>query len=85
MYITAIRWPSVDWKMASLSSCRLCGGQVSTEAQACPHCGQPDPCEQWRDVRAALNRGNKIEAIKIVIEKTGWDLSQAKEFVESLR
>jgi len=71
--------------MPSLTSCRLCGGQVSTEAQACPHCGQPDPSGQWGDVRAALNRGDKLKAIKMVIDRTGWDLRQAKEFVESLR
>jgi hypothetical protein len=27
----------------SLSTCRECGQQVSTEAVSCPHCGVPDP------------------------------------------
>lgn len=29
--------------MASLGKCRTCDGKVSSEAPACPHCGQPEP------------------------------------------
>ena len=30
---------------ARLTTCQTCEGQVSTEALACPHCGQPGPFE----------------------------------------
>jgi len=30
----------------TLTLCRECGKQVSTEAQACPHCGAPSPSGQ---------------------------------------
>jgi hypothetical protein len=33
----------------SLSTCRECKKEVSTEARACPHCGAPRPADQnWR-------------------------------------
>lgn len=69
--------------MPTLGVCRCCGGQVSSEAEACPHCGQPDPPEAFARARAQLSRGNKINAIKIVREQTGWDLKHAKDLVES--
>jgi uncharacterized membrane protein YvbJ len=32
----------------TLKSCRACGGQVSDQAFACPHCGAPFPArKQW--------------------------------------
>jgi ribosomal protein L7/L12 len=34
------------------------------------------------EVRAALERGNKIEAIKLVRERTGLGLKEAKDLVE---
>ena len=30
----------------ALTKCPACGGQVSTEASACPHCGQPQRAER---------------------------------------
>jgi ribosomal protein L7/L12 len=76
--------------MPRLGICKCCGGRVSSEARLCPHCGQPDPYydewedDEWSEVRIAIRRGDKIEAIKIVREKTGWGLKEAKDFVESL-
>lgn len=29
--------------MASVVKCKTCGGNVSSEASLCPHCGQKDP------------------------------------------
>jgi ribosomal protein L7/L12 len=36
-----------------------------------------------REIDALLNQGRKIDAIKIVRERTGWDLKEAKDFVET--
>jgi ribosomal protein L7/L12 len=35
-------------------------------------------------VAQLLARGNKIEAIKLVRERTGWGLKEAKDYVEAL-
>jgi ribosomal protein L7/L12 len=62
---------------------------VSTEAASCPHCGQPKPSpssgQEWWAERALdlLNKGNKIEAIKLVREATALGLTEAKDLVES--
>ena len=70
--------------MPSLGMCRCCGGQVSNEARMCPHCGQPDPYDDdWSEVRAMYRRGQKIEAIKIVRERAGYGLKEAKDFLET--
>ncbi len=31
--------------MSTLTQCKTCNNQVSTSAQTCPHCGEPNP---WR-------------------------------------
>ncbi len=36
------------------------------------------------EVRELLNRGRKIEAVKKARQLTGWDLKEAKDFVDSL-
>lgn len=72
--------------MAFLSTCKLCGGRVSSEATSCPHCGHPSPGEDWLAHRAreCLRKNDKIGAIKTVREIAGWDLQKAKQFVEGL-
>jgi len=70
--------------MATLGTCRTCGGKVSSEARACPHCGQPNPSLAGLEEAQALARmGQKIEAIKMVRERTGRDLKAAKDLVDS--
>jgi hypothetical protein len=70
--------------LIALGSCRTCGGKVSAEARTCPHCGQPFPfTDRFDGARLELNRGNKINAIKLVREITGWDLAEAKRLVDS--
>jgi hypothetical protein len=32
--------------MAYLKKCRVCGGNVSSEAKSCPHCGDPQIIEK---------------------------------------
>jgi hypothetical protein len=74
--------------MAFLTYCRLCGGRVSSEADSCLHCGHPSSGsgEDWiaGKAREFLRKNEKIGAIKAVREMTGWDLVEAKLFVESL-
>jgi len=70
--------------MPNLEICKCCGGKVSSEARTCPHCGQPDPSEEWGQVRSMIREGKKIQAIKLVRERTGWDLAKAIQFVDSL-
>jgi hypothetical protein len=38
--------------------------------------------DEFEGVRELARRGEKIQAIKLLREKTGWDLKKAKEFVE---
>jgi ribosomal protein L37E len=40
----------------TLTPCRRCGQQVSTEAPACPHCGVPDPVESIPSEERATKR-----------------------------
>ncbi len=44
----------------------------------------PDLAAALPEVRALLDRGQKIEAIKIVRQRTGLGLKEAKDYVESL-
>nr|WP_121253478.1 ribosomal protein L7/L12 [Nocardioides ferulae] len=39
--------------------------------------------DPWADVRDLVARGKKIQAIKVVRERTGMGLKEAKELVES--
>jgi Ribosomal protein L7/L12 C-terminal domain len=70
-----------------LSGCRCCHGSVSEEARVCPHCGQPSPVvSSWEgEARNLAARGQAIEAIKLVREKTGLGLKEAKDLVDSWR
>jgi predicted amidophosphoribosyltransferase len=67
--------------------CRCCARRVSSEAPSCPHCGQPFPFalpdDGFAEARAQLKKGNKITAIKLVREKNGMGLADAKNLVES--
>lgn len=70
--------------MATLGSCRTCKAQVSSEARACPHCGQPFPLLQGvEDAEGFFRAGNKIAAIKQLREANGLDLKDAKDIVDS--
>lgn len=71
--------------MPVLGVCRCCRGKVSSEASACPHCGQPNPYDEWIEVKDLVRLGHPIQAIKLVKDRTGWDLQKAKNFVDSLK
>lgn len=73
--------------MPTLGQCRCCGGEVSDEANNCPHCGQPDPHPvrlswEWL-AREEVRLGNKTKAIGIVREHTGMGRTEATYLVES--
>jgi hypothetical protein len=42
----------------------------------------PTATDDFEDVRELARRGDKIRAIKMLREKTGWDLKRAKDFVD---
>jgi ribosomal protein L7/L12 len=70
-----------------LSACFCCGRPVSTQAKACPHCGQPDPTgsdELKVAVKEFLREAPKINAIKFVREQTGAGIKEAKDYVERI-
>jgi predicted amidophosphoribosyltransferase len=74
-----------------LGACRCCGDKVSSEARRCPHCGQPRPfaievgkgLPDWEVRAREIARSNKIDAIRLVREATGYGLTKAKDIVES--
>ncbi len=45
---------------------------------------QPLSDEQWAQIKAALNGGRKIEAIKLYREATGVGLKEAKDAIDAL-
>jgi ribosomal protein L7/L12 len=75
--------------MAELGICRTCNGPVSNEAVVCPHCGQPSPfipaIADEGEVVAFLLRGEIIQAIKRVKERTGWSLQEAHGYVHQIK
>jgi hypothetical protein len=57
-------------------TCRYCGEMLAKSATAVPASALD------AEVDALLQAGRKIEAIKLVRERTGLDLAQAKKYVE---
>lgn len=68
--------------------CRHCGSMLADPpASPTPQLGVPASSVQpdaFEDVRELARRGEKIQAIRLLREKTGWDLKKAKEFVEGI-
>lgn len=68
--------------------CRHCGSMLAEPPASLP----PQPSvaassvrpDEFEDVRERARRGEKIQAIKLLREKTGWDLKKAKDFVEGI-
>lgn len=76
--------------------CRFCDAEVPLGRKNCPACGAELPAEDLppqvslspgdpnADVIAALERGGKIEAIRVYRERTRAGLAEAKQAVEAL-
>jgi hypothetical protein len=68
--------------------CRHCGSMLADPpASPTPQPGVPASSVQpdaFEDVRELARRGENIQAIRLLREKTGWDLKKAKEFVEGI-
>lgn len=72
--------------------CPQCQAQVAGDVPQCPQCGAPlasdatTAPENSDDVlRDLLDRGEKIQAIKLFRERTGAGLAEAKAAVEALQ
>ncbi len=69
--------------------CRHCGSMLDQPAALATPVSQPTtallsvPRDEFEDVRELARQGKKIEAIKLLREKTGLGLKEAKAFVDN--
>jgi hypothetical protein len=61
----------------ALDKCKECGGQVSSEAMSCPHCGAPDPA-------VGLSRSISKDEIPATVEVPGHETIEAQTFSANL-
>lgn len=68
--------------------CRHCGSMLAEQPASSPSQSSVAvtsvPPDEFEDVRQLARRGEKIQAIKLLREKTGWDLKKSKDFVEGI-
>lgn len=76
-----------------MPTCTFCDAEVPVTASRCPSCGAEQPRREVEegaqsledDLRALLQRGDKIGAIKRYREATGVGLAEATHAVEAFR
>lgn len=70
--------------------CRYCGSMLDQPATPATPVNQPttapasEPRDEFEDVRKLARVGKKIEAIKLLRDKTGWGLKEANDFVDDV-
>jgi ribosomal protein L7/L12 len=71
-----------------MPKCRFCSYEVHPGIGQCPQCGapvdKPSP-DLEQQVRALLDQGQKIDAVKLYKERTGAGLAEAKQAVEAMQ
>ena len=70
-----------------MPKCRFCSYDVHPSIAQCPRCGapvdKPSP-DLEQQVRALLDQGRKIDAVKLYKERMGVPLMEAKQAVEAV-
>ena len=70
-----------------MAKCRNCNYDVHPSIRKCPHCGasiDKPTADLKQQVRALLDDGQKIAAVKLYKDQTGVGLAEAKAAVEAL-
>jgi len=70
-----------------MPKCRFCNYEVHPGIGQCPQCGAPvdsPNADLEQQVRALLDQGQKIKAIKLYKKETGLGLAEAREAVEAI-
>lgn len=71
-----------------MPKCRFCNYDVHPSIGQCPQCGAPvdrPSADLEQQVRALLDQGQKIAAVKLYMDQTGVGLAEAKEAVEAMQ
>lgn len=70
--------------MEKRTKCRFCQSEVGFEIKTCRHCGKDDPLGLEDEVRKLISKGQRIEAVRRVVELTMVGLKVSKDYVDSL-
>jgi hypothetical protein len=71
--------------MEELTQCRFCQKEVGYEIKTCSHCGKNDPLGIEDEIRELISSGQRIEAVRKVVELTKVGLKVSKDYVDSLQ